>query len=220
MRIFHFSFFIFIILLLFSCLKEDTDEVSDWNPNFSIAVGHSSLSMNEESGFDTELLLINPTTGLPYWTEEIDIPLSYTMPFDMGQLSDFSEEIVSFMFRINLYNGFPNVSRVQVYFIDITENIIDSLFSSGHLTMQPGTVIGNGETINPTHSQTDVIFDQSKIDELITVRSILVEGEISNVSLDTTLIDFYPNYSLGIQLGLQAELSMNISEEFLNQNNQ
>ncbi len=207
-----------ISILIFSCIKEEPDEESKWNPEFSLAIGYTSLGMNDDSGFDTALLLINTFTGLPYWTEEIDIPLSYTMPFDMGQLSDFSEEIISIMFRLNTYNGFPNEALGQVYFLDASNNIVDSLFSTGPITLDPGTV--NGETVNSTHNQTDIVFEQSKIDDLTTVRNILIKGEISNVSLDTTLVYYYPNYTLGIQLGLQAELSMSISDEFSNQNNQ
>ncbi len=220
MKYYRTGIFFLLSILIFSCTKDEPDEESTWNPDFSIAIGYTSLGMNENSGFDSALLLINAVSGLPYWTEEIDIPLSYTMPFDMGQLSDFSEEIVSIMFRLNTYNGFPNPAGGQVYFLDISNNIVDSLFSSAPLTMESGTVNGNGETINSTHNQTDIVFDQNKIDELITIRNILIKGEISNVSLDTTLIDSYPNYTLGIQLGIQAELSMSISEEFPNQNNQ
>jgi hypothetical protein len=209
---------LFLSFLLHSCIKEEPEEESKWNPNFSIAIGYTSLGMNADSGFDTLLLQINALTGLPYWTEEIDIPLSYTMPFDMGQISDFSEEIISIMFRLNTYNGFPNEALGQVYFLDMSNIIVDSLFSTGPLTLNRGIV--NGETVNYTHNQTDIIFDQSKIEELTTVRNILVQGKVSNVELNTTLVDFYPNYTLGIQLGLQAELSMSISEEFSNQDNQ
>jgi hypothetical protein len=211
MRIFRFLFFLLSVLIVFSCIKEESDEESNWNPDFSIAIGYTSLGMNDDSGFDTLLLLVNSVTGLPYWTEEVDIPLEYTMPFDMGQISDFSEEIISIMFRLNTYNGFPNETFGQVYFLDISNNIVDSLFSTGPFTLKPGTV--NGETVNSTHTQTDIIFDQSKIEDLTAVRNILIKGEISNVSLDTTLVDFYPNYTLGIQLGLQAELSMSISNK-------
>jgi len=206
-----------ISVLFFSCAKQEEDE-SNWNPEFSLAIGYTSLQMNADSGFDTLLLQLNSLTRLPYWTEEIDIPLSYTMPFDMGQISDFSDEIISIMFRLNTYNGFPNMALGQIYFLDGTNAIVDSLFSTGPLTLNPGTV--SGETVNSTHTQTDIIFNQSKIEELTSVRNILIQGEISNVSLDTTLVEYYPNYMLGIQLGFQTELSMSISEDFSNQNDQ
>lgn len=216
MKFYRIVVFCVVGFLIISCSKEE-DETT-WNPEFSIAIGHTSLQMNADSGFDTLLLQINALTGLPFWTEEIDIPLSYTMPFDMGEISDFSDEIISTMFRLNTYNGFPNVALAQVYFLDATNTIVDSLFSAGPLTMNQGVV--NGETVNSTHTQTDIIFDQSKIEELTTVRNILIEGEISNITLDTTLVDYYPNYSLGIQLGLQAELSMSISNQISNTSDQ
>ncbi len=127
MKTFHLLLFLLISSLIISCTKEEPGGESAWNPDFSIAIGYTSLGMNDDSGFDTLLLIVNSVTGLPYWTEEIDIPLSYTMPFDMGQLSDFSEEIISIMFRLNTYNGFPNPAEGQVYFLDMSNNIVDSL---------------------------------------------------------------------------------------------
>jgi len=210
-------FFLASILIL-SCSKEESEEESNWNPEFSIAIGSTSLGMNADSGFDTLLLHLNALTGLPYWIEEIYVPMSYTMPFDMGQVTEFSDEIISLMFRLNTYNGFPNEAFAQVYFRDMNNHIVDSLFSTGALTMKSGTV--NGESINSTHTQTDIVFDQSKIDALTTVRNVLVKGEISNILLDTTLVEFYPNYTLDIQLGLQVELNMSISNQFSNTNDQ
>lgn len=206
--------FITIILLAFSCLKDapgdfDNPE-STWNPNFSFPVGYASLKMDAESGFNTSLLNDLDSSGLPDWVDEIDLAMSYTMPFDLQEMSDFSEEILSIMFRLNTYNGFPNQATGQIYFLDFAYQKVDSLFINGPLTMQAGTVAGDGETVNTTHDQNDVVFNQDKIDELANVRHILIEGAILKISLDSTLIDYYPNYSLELQLGVQAELNMSL----------
>ncbi len=202
-------------LVSFSCLNDKPDDFdnpeSAWNPSFSFPVGYTSLGMNDDSGFDTLLLLTNPITGDPYWVEEIDIPLSFIMPFDLQEIDRFSEEIIRIMFRINTYNGFPSVATGQVYFLDIDSAVVDSIFVNGPLTMEAGTLVDNGETVDQTHNQSDVIFDQNKIDDLGNVRFILMEGALNNVALDNTLIDYYPNYSLDIQLGIQAELNMSLS---------
>ena len=131
MRSHIYILFITISIIIFSCVKDipsdfDNPE-SEWNANFSLALGYTSLGMNGESGFDTLLLLNNPSTGYPYWVDEINVPLSYTMPFDMQELNEFSEEIVSLMFRVNTYNGFPAESEAQVYFLDIDNYVVDSL---------------------------------------------------------------------------------------------
>lgn len=213
-----------ILIFFASCLDdvpEDFDNPdSDWNPNFSMALGHTSLGMNEESGFDTLLLLINSNTGYPYWVEEIDVPMEYTMPFDMEELGEFSEEIISVMFRINTYNGFPADAKAQVYFLDINNQIVDSLFNNEPLTIEPGKVVGDGELVEKKHQQSDIVFNQDKIDDLITVRNILIQGGIKNLSLDSTLIDYYPLYTLDIQMGLQVELNLSISGQLTQNNDQ
>ena len=205
-----------IIILSFSCLDDVPDDFdnpkSTWNPNFSIAIGHTSLGMNEGSGFDTLLLLIDAMTGFPFWIEEVDVPLIYTMPFDMEELGEFSEEIISVMFRLNFYNGFPANAKAQIYFLDIYNQVIDSLFSNEPLLINPGTINANGELVKKHHYQSDVFLSQDKIDNLSTVRNLLIKGGIQNLALDTALIDNYPSYSLDIQMGLQVELSLNFSD--------
>ena len=213
-----------IIVLSFSCIKDAPEDFnnpeSTWNPNFSFPVGYTSLKMNEDSGFDTLLLLIDSLSGFPFWVDEVDIPMNYTMPFDMQGLNNFSEQIVSIMFRLNTYNGFPSTARGQVYFLDINSQIVDSMFLNGPLNMEAGTLTGDGQTINPSHNRSDVIFNQDKIDDLANVRHILIEGAILNVSIDSTLINYYPGYSLELQLGIQAELNMSLSDQSLNNSGQ
>jgi hypothetical protein len=203
-----------IITLLFSCIQDAPGDFnnpeSTWNPSFSFPVGYTSLQMNEDNGFDTLLFLINDVTGFPYWVDEIDIPMSYTMPFDMQEINNFSDQIISIMFRLNTYNGFPADAQGQVYFLDYSYQIVDSMFVNGSLTMEAGALTGDGQTVNPTHDRNDVIFDQNKIEDLANVRHVLIEGAILNIALDSTLIDYYRDYSIELQLGVQAELNMSL----------
>ncbi|MFC2152739.1 hypothetical protein ACFLSE_09435 [Bacteroidota bacterium] len=213
-----------IVVITFSCIKDAPEDFnnpdSTWNPSFSFPVGYTSLQMNEESGFDTLLLLINTLSGLPFWVDEVDIPMSYTMPFDMQEINNFSDQIISIKFRLNTYNGFPAIARGQVYFLDISSQVVDSMFVNGPLNMDAGILANDIETVIPSHDQNDVVFNQDKIDDLANVRNILIEGAILNVSIDSTLINYYPGYSLELQLGVQAELNMSISNQSSNINNQ
>ena len=204
-----------ITVLMFSCIDDAPNDFdnpdSNWNPSFSFPVGYSSLGMDEDSGFDTLLFLIDTLSGFPFWIDEIDVPISYTMPFNMQEINDFSEEIVSILFRLNTQNGFPNQVKFQLYFQDINSFNIDSMFVNGPLTFDSGTPIGNGEFINSTSNQTDIYIDQDKINELGSAQYILIEGLINNIALDTSIISYYPNYNIDLQLGIQVELNMSIS---------
>ncbi len=64
------------------------------------------------------------------------------------------EDLNQILFRINMYNGFPHDVLAQAYFVDIDMNEIDSMFSDGHITLNPGGIQGNGETIEALVSMT------------------------------------------------------------------
>ena len=209
-------------LISFSCVKDAPSDFgnpeSAWEPGFSLALGYGSLGMNEDSGFNMDLFNDYDLSGFPDWIEEVDIPLTYQFPFDLENLNEFSEEIVTLMFRINTYNGFPAFANVQAYFLDINEIVVDSLFPDEPLIIEPGNLQGNGETVEKKHTQTDVYISQEKIDALSSVRYLLVEGGIQNLQLDTALIDYYPTYTIDIQMGMQAELNLTISNNETNYN--
>jgi hypothetical protein len=211
----------FVLLILVSCLDDVPEDFNNpdslWNPSFSIAVGQTSLSMSDESGFNTTLLDDLDLSGYPDWIDEIDVEMEYMMPFDMEGIADFSEEIIRVMFRLNIDNGFPAEAFAQVYFLDISDQVVDSVFLNGPLSFDPASVNSEGEVINKYHSQNDIVFEDDKIDNLSTVRNVLIQGGINNLSLDTTLVDFYPNYSVDIQMGVQVDVKMVLSK--IQQNN-
>jgi len=202
--------------LFWSCLDDAPDDFenpeSAWNPGFSFPVGYTSLGMDEESGFDTLLLELNPIDSLPEWyRQEIDIPMSYTRPFDMQELYGFSEEILRLMVRINAYNGFPTGITGQIYFLDINHYIIDSVFTDEPFNLSKGSVDENGRTSGKSYLQKDIEFSQDRIDNLHQTRNILVEGEIKNVAIDTNLVYYFPDYKVDVQVGVQVELGLSIS---------
>jgi hypothetical protein len=211
------SVYVFLVLIVLSSCLDDVPEDfnnpdSSWNPSFSIAVGQTSLSMSDESGFNTTLLDDLDLSGYPDWIDEIDVEMEYMMPFDMEGIADFSEEIIRVMFRLNIDNGFPAEAFAQVYFLDISDQVVDSVFLNGPLSFDPASVNSEGEIINKNYSQNDIVFENDKIDNLSTVRNVLIQGGINNLSLDTTLVDFYPNYSVDIQMGVQVEVKMALSK--------
>lgn len=201
-----------IIMLFITCLDDipedfDTSEI-DWNPNISIALGSISLGMNDESGFNTSLLELDPIDSLPIWfLEDIDIPLNYTMAFDIEELSSFTGEFNRVKLRINAYNGFPVTVIGQVYFQDADSVIIDSVFADTPLILDGGEVNNDGITITPLYEQNDIIFSKNKMDSIQNTKSIKIQGEIQNVAIDTNLVFYFPNYKINIQIGVQMELN-------------
>ena len=202
------------IFLFCSCLKDAPKYVegpsSIWNPDISIALGYSNLMMNSESGFDTTLLRDLSQSGFPDWIDLIAIPLNYSISFDFGEITEETDDIERVMFRINTANSFPVSAEAQVYLVNSNDRIIDSLFSEASV-LEKAMVEADGRVVRRSISQTDIVFEDQRLDNLENLREILMRTKINNMDLDTNLIPHYTDFVLDIQVGLQIKIKTDLS---------
>lgn len=204
-----------IVFLLFaasfpSCLKDAPEELPtefEWNPEIAFPVTSDSLGMNEESGFDPLLLETNPITGDPYWVELVGVPIEGDAAFNLANIIYNSREVNRIMIRVNAYNGFPADVLLQSYFEEQGGFIVDSMFSDGPLTLSPGRVNSDGETVTPSFTTEDAFFDRDRLDAMEQVVNITFKTIILNARLDSTLIPFYPDYKIDIQLAAMLDIT-------------
>ncbi len=199
-----------LVFLAVSCLKdmpESLPETLVWDPEVAFPVGGESFGFNWESGFDTLLLELDTITGLPKWVEELEVVLEGSMEFDLSNLIENLDHLNRILFRINIFNGFPNDVLAQVYFLDPGRNLIDSMFSEGAIPIPPGTIVDDGEIIQPAHVIGDAIFDRERIEPLQDVTEMLFRGIILNPEVDTALIPYYPSYLINVEIGTMLDLT-------------
>ena len=200
-----------ILLLVTSCLKdmpETFPENVEWNPELAFPLGEESYGLNSVSGFDTTLLDLDTITGFPDWVDELQVIMEGTMEFSLSSILDNLDNLNRLLFRVNLYNGFPNDILAQAYFQDASLNTIDSMFQTGPLLAPPGIVLGSGETIQPTHTRQDAIFDRGRLQSMANATRLLFRATILVTDLDTTLIPYYPNYQFDVRIGAMLDLSL------------
>jgi len=211
------QFFIFAVFLisiiLSSCLSDMPDSISsdsEMNTSIAFPLGETSLGLNSISGFDEQLLDINPLTNEPYWVEFEEIPLSYSMPFEIGDIYQNSEEIVKLTFRLNMYNGFPSFVSVQLYLINESGIYVDQLFDDGPIELTPATANNNGEITSKPHEQKDIPFNSDRINNLQFVNRIMVSVVFNTENIDAELVGFYDEYFVDVQIGVKAQLKFGI----------
>lgn len=205
-----------IILLLFSgllvsCLKdkpESLPEKLEWNPGLAFPVGIDRFGLNAESGFDTTLFELDTLTGLPEWVGRVEVTMTGRVDFDLSAFNSNNEEIKQILFRVGLFNGFPHEVLAQAYFIDEGENLIDSMFSDGAIPLPPGTPILNEEIINPSKLIVDAVFGEERIQGLYQSTEIILKAVIANPEIDTTLIPYYRQYYIDMELGILTDLTL------------
>ena len=200
-----------MMLLAVSCLKdmpESLPETLVWNPDVAIPLAEESFGLNWESGFDTLLLELDSITGLPEWIEKLEVVIEGSIEFDLSGLSENLDHLNRILFRVNIFNGFPNDVLAQAYFLDPERNIIDSMFAEGVIPVPPGTIVDHGEFIQPSHVIQDAVFDRDRIEPLQYVTEILFRATILHPEVDTALIPYYPSYLIDVEIGAMLDLNI------------
>jgi hypothetical protein len=200
-----------ILLLMVSCLKDMPESVPGnlvWNPDVAIPLGTDQFGLDAASGFDTTLFELDTITNLPKWVEKLELVMEGRVEFDLSSLIADIENLNSMLFRVNIYNGFPNEVLAQTYFLDSSSNPIDSMFANGAITVPAGTVQGNGETIDPRVVRHDAVFENDRIGPLEDASVILFRATILNPAVDSSLIPYYPLYHIDVNIGTMLDLTM------------
>jgi hypothetical protein len=205
-------FGILSIFFFSSCLNDLPESISsdvEVNTSLAFPIGETSLELNEISGFNEDLLQINPLTNKPYWVEYEEIPLVYSMSFEVGDIYQSAEEIVQLVFRLNIYNEFPSDVEIQLYFFDSNGFMQDVLFQNGPLELKAAKVDENGTVLSKTHEKKDIVFESGRIQNLQLVNTLTVSVVFSTKGIDENLVQYYQNYHVDIQIGVKADLRFN-----------
>ncbi len=207
---------ILAIFLSFSCLKDMPETMPEglrWDPELAVPLGVDSFGLNLDSGVDSILLELDSLTGLPGWIEQQTVIMEGYMEFNLSTINQNLDQINRMLFRVNIYNGFPNEVLTQAYFIDDQDQILDSMFSEGYMPVPPGTVIGIGETIDPTHRRQDAVFDPQRLESLLDATRLNLQAILQNPKVDTALIPYYPGYYIHVNVGAMLDATIDIPYE-------
>ena len=200
-----------LLFLSVSCMKDKPDSLPQhlvWDSEVAVPLGSDSFGLNAESGFDTTLFELDTITNLPKWVSELEVVLEGRIDFDLSSLNEDVDDVNSILFRVTIFNGFPNDVLAQVYFLDAAANCIDSMFIEGAVPVPPGTVQGIGETIEPAVVRQDAIFESDRIGPLEDASVILLRATIPNPEVDTSLIPYYPYYEINAEIGAMLDLTI------------
>ncbi len=200
------------MVLLASCLKdmpEALPEHIEWNAELALPIGSGLFGIDAADGFDSTWLEFDTITSFPNWIDEDSITLRYRLEFDLSSINESIDDMNQILFRINFDNGFPNELMAQCYFLDPSDNQVDSMFTSGPIPVPAGRILGNGETVDPSHIRQDVVFDQDRVIGLADVTQLEFQAIIRNLSqIDSTLYPYYPSYEFGAEIGIMVDLTI------------
>ena len=133
-------------------------------------------------------------------------------PFDFSSLGNDLEKIKAITFVSIINNDFPTETRLQVYFADGSQAIIDSLFGSGPYLFIPPELDNNGIPVDRPLEIVNTPVSEYVIENLAEIRNIIVNGYVKTLRPDINISKFYSYYILSIHIAVRIELEFNTSE--------
>ncbi|MEA3495625.1 MAG: hypothetical protein U9R42_06270 [Bacteroidota bacterium] len=146
---------------------------------------------------------------------ELELPLyGYTNDWEVFLDTDFEieniDQIESLLFNLLVINGFPVEADVQLYFIDSTDNVFDSLIHTNDYVFRSGVVGANYRVEEPSVNLTVIEFDKARLDNLSLVRKIRVRANLSTTNSGNTNIKIYSDYIFDIKLSLKTKMKVDV----------
>jgi hypothetical protein len=161
--------------------------------------------ITDSSKFSVEVLLELPLHGYASF-----LSLGDTLPFSLGINYPSGSEVYaeSATFVVNAYNGFPIDAALQLYFVDSSGVILDSLFYSGEQSVFEAGSVGPAPALRVTstrHTVTEVYVDRARLDKLGAATEIIIRGTLTSAN-NPALVKIYSDYTLELKLAVRAEL--------------
>jgi len=197
-----------MLLLPVSCLKDMPEELPAdlvWEPELAIPVGKDRFGLDAESGFDTTLFDLDTITELPLWAGRMDVVLTGYVDFDLSSIEASTDNINGILFRVGIFNAFPDAVLAQAYFYNGTQPL-DSLFSEGPIPVAAGTPLADGESCRPSVLRQDALLNRERIPLISSANMLVFKALVLEPGLDTSLIPYYRNYYIESELGCMLDL--------------
>jgi hypothetical protein len=157
---------------------------------------------------DTSRLGVSVKAELPLWGSAGKVVMIDTLDFELPEYIDDMERAVV---RVNVENGFPLESQIQVYFTDTSHVIIDSLVHENAYVIASGAVDGNGKVEQSGTAITDITIDKARWQNLHdqNAKRIIVKGSLATYNNGATDVRIYNTYALDVRIGARVIVNMN-----------
>ncbi|MBC7451693.1 MAG: hypothetical protein H7259_09415 [Cytophagales bacterium] len=141
----------------------------------------------------TKLVLLDTIKGMTY--PEISIGKKVT--------------VLNAGFLVSIDNGFPMDAMLQMYFLDSTNVIIDSLFAKGPQLILSGQIDANGKVTSSTHTLMKELFNEQRYSRITKTKNAALYVFFRTANNGTVPVKIYPSYKIksNIAIDVKADVS-------------
>ncbi len=167
----------------------------------------AELNPNNLQGFitDSSRFDVYLDIALPMYGHATNYTLTKDFDLNMAQFEamDYAK------FKLVTENGFPADIKLQLLFLDASENVIDSLFAGDSVILQAAEVDGNGRVnqANKAVRVTETEFTAQRFSAIKTAKKLKLKGTVNTLNNGTVDVRFYTDYAMALRLGIVAGIN-------------
>jgi len=150
---------------------------------------------------DNSSLAIGVHLELPFHGKISALTITKQFDFDGLGIDEIREGVV----RVKTLNEIPLDAAVQVYFVDASGAVLDSLFTNPSI-IEGAQVDADGFTQDNAMVITEVPVIQAKVDRINEAEYLLVRAEMYTTSQGTVPVKFSATDQLEVSIGLQGKV--------------
>jgi hypothetical protein len=199
-------------------LTPSNSNILAWLDNLPTSVGYA-LSVTTDplgnvSGFNDFAyygygISSNINVTIPLSLIANNLTLADTLAINFGGSGGATKQVKSGKLTIYASNGFPFSAGLQMYLLNSSNVVCDSLFiPSQDIQAAPVNSV-TGKVINPQNSVLTISLNASKTQELFNTKNVILYAKFNMGSKPSTYMTIYSYYQLGLKLAGNFDYTVN-----------
>ncbi len=138
--------------------------------------------------------------------------LSDTLEFDLVEEGVDTSFVKNVVIKLSTVNELPIELGLQVYLLDVSDNLLDSLFNGDPVLLASSEVDGEGKLLNASETIHNINFPAEKLGALEQTKYLWIKARMVTADSGVPFVKFYSDYTLDFMLSFYAELRINNRE--------
>jgi hypothetical protein len=161
---------------------------------------------------DTSRFMTEMEFLLPLDLAFTEYSLSDTMEFALVEEGVDTSFVKNVVVKLSTVNELPIELGLQVYLLDISETVLDSLFNGDPVFLASSEVDGDGKLLNASETSHNINFPAEKLGALEQTEFLWIKARMVTAESGVPFVKFYSDYTLDFEISFYAELRINNRE--------
>jgi hypothetical protein len=198
--------------------NSNLEEILASSPNkldFDIVANTGTTPGVQNFLLDTSKMDIIIEVVLPMWLQTGGYTMQDTIDMDIGSIVGDLNFVDSARITMKYVNELPLEVRLQGYFLNSAEVVLDSLFSEGTVALlEAAQVDENGEIVEELLPEETFVIEMTgeQMANLADATLLWFKADASTTDNGTKFVKFYSHYELNYKLFIEAYFSINTTE--------